>query len=261
MSAPSISVLCSVRNGQRFLPGSIESISNQSFRDFEFIIIDDGSTDGTPDILVDCAAKDDRIAVRRQENTGLTAALNAGLKLARGGYVARQDDDDLSMPGRLAAQKGYLDAHPRCAVVGSRYLSIDEDGNTVGRSDVPLGSAAIKRALVTHNVIAHSAAMFRRDLVCDLGGYDERFTSSQDYALWCALALRHDLANLKPYLLSRRLHAGQIGKAATAGQLQNRDIIRGEYRDAILEGPDTPVARGLRWLARFHRAVDRVLAR
>jgi glycosyltransferase involved in cell wall biosynthesis len=258
VSAPPVSVLCAVHNGQRFLKGSIESILGQSFRDFELIVIDDGSTDGTAEILGDCAARDDRLVVRRQENTGLTAALNAGLELARGVYVARQDDDDLSMPERLAAQKSYLDGHPRCAVVGSRYVSIDEDGNVIGRSDVPLESKAIRRALVTHNVIAHSAAMFRTELVREIGGYDERFRSSQDYALWCALALRFDLANLKPCLLSRRLHPGQIGKAATASQLENRDIIRGEYRDAILQGRCTSASAGLKWLARLHRAVDRL---
>jgi hypothetical protein len=103
--------------------------------------------------------------------------------------------------------------------------------------------------------------MFRADLVREAGGYDERFTSSQDYALWCALALRYDLANLRPYLLKRRLHAGQIGKAATARQLENRDIIRREYRDAVLSGRCASAGLGLRSLARLHRAFDRGRAR
>ena len=257
MNPPIVSVICAVHNGERFLRQSVDSILGQSFSDFEFLLINDGSTDDTASILDAIAGQDARVRVVHQEKIGLTKSLNRGLELARGRFIARQDDDDLSWPTRLAQQVAYLDAHSNCIAVGARYVTIDGSDKVRGRSRVPLMSSKIKRALVTHNVIAHSVAMFRREEVLNAGGYDESCRTAQDYELWCRLAVEHDLANLKPYLLSRRKHAGRIGETRLAQQLASRNRTRRQYREAILsdqmKGDDT--AR-LKLLVRLHNGID-----
>ncbi len=129
---PRVSVLMSVYNGERFLRDSVESILGQTFTDFEFLILDDGSTDSTCEILEEYANKDARIVlVRNDRNLGLTRSLNKGLRLVRGEYLARQDADDISLPKRLEMQVKFLDAHPEVGVVGSALEIIDENGNTI----------------------------------------------------------------------------------------------------------------------------------
>src|SRR5687768_10604451 len=126
---PSISVLMSVYNGARYLSQSIESILAQTFSDFEFIIIDDCSSDSTPQILNEYARQDSRIRIiRNSENKGLTASLNIGLTQAQGRYIARQDADDISLPQRFEKQIHYLEAHPETIVVSSNIGIIDNTG-------------------------------------------------------------------------------------------------------------------------------------
>lgn len=251
MPTPRVSVICSVCNGEAYLEESLQSILHQTFGDFELLVVDDGSTDGTPALLEQTAARDPRVRVFRQETQGLTRTLNILLEKARGEYVARQDDDDVSWPERLARQVGFLDGHPRCAAVGSRYVSIDEKGRRIARSRVPVSDAAIKRALLTHNVIAHSSALYRRKAVLAEGGYDTVYRTAQDYDLWCRLALKHELANLTTPLLSRRRHPGRIGVRHKAEQFRNRDRIREAFRRRLLE-QKPPKTRALRLLARLH---------
>ena len=231
---PRVSVLCSVRDGARFLPAALESVRAQTFGDFELILIDDGSTDETPE-LVDRAARDDpRVVAIHQANLGLTRALNVGLGRARGEIVARQDADDVSLPHRLADQVAFLDRHPGHLVVGCRYLRVDERGAVLGRSRVPCTDLGIKIRLLRANAIAHSTATFRRREVLEAGGYDEGLTVAQDYDLWCRLALRGRLANLPEVGLRRREHAAAIGSTHAEAQVEARDAIRVRYCDAVL---------------------------
>jgi len=237
MAIPTVSVICSVFNGERYLRESIESVLGQSFGDFEMLITDDGSTDGSADLIDQLAGEDSRIIVHHQPNQGLTRTLNDSLRRARGRYFARQDCDDVSLPGRFAAQVAWLDGHPDCAAVGTRYRRIDAEGALIGFSRVPISDRAIRFALLTHNVIAHSSVMARCDAVRSIGGYDERLRTAQDYDLWCRLALEWRLANLREPGLSRRVHGDSIGASMTQSQIANRNLIRTSYHEKLLALP------------------------
>jgi len=256
MTSPAVSVICSVHDGEPHLEASIRSILDQTFEDFELVAIDDGSTDATPVILEELRSEDPRIVVVQQENVGLTRSLNRGLGIARGELVARQDDDDVSLPDRLSMQVAFLGRNPRCVAVGTRYLSIDGADRIIGRGKVPLGSRSIRHSLLTHNVLAHSSVMFRRRAVLDAGGYDERYATAQDYELWCRLALDHDLGNLADVLLHRRWHEGMLGVSESAQQLHDRGRIRRRYRQAILDGKGSRNGWTLRMAARLCRLRD-----
>jgi len=194
----------SVYNGEAYVAASIESILRQSFRDFEFLIIDDASTDRTSEILG--SFRDPRIRIlRNSTNAGLTVNLNRGLKEAAGDLVARQDADDLSHPERLAWQWNFLQAYPSVAAVGGQAQLIDGAGRSQGKKDFPLGYRSIWWAHLFDNALAHSAVTFRKAAVLEAGGYDESYRASQDYELWSRLGERHMLANLPERLVTLRI--------------------------------------------------------
>ena len=236
---PSVSVVCSVRDGARFLEPALRSVLTQSYRDFELIVIDDGSTDDTSEILERIAAEDPRVRTVHQPHAGLTRSLNTGLGLARGALVARQDADDISLPHRFADQVRFLQARPEHLVVGTRYETIDETGKVKRRHRPPLLDFRIRLQLLTANALAHSSVMFRREVILELGGYDESFTTAQDYELWCRVAMRGRLANLRRIGLQRRRHTESISSMHAEAQRAARDLIRDRYRRALrsFEGP------------------------
>lgn len=199
----------SVHNGEPFIGAAVESILRQTWQDWEFVIIDDASTDGTPSRLA--SFRDPRIRIlRNAENIGLTASLNRGLDLAHGELVARQDADDLSHSERLARQVAFLHANPSVAAVGSQAWLTDARGHSLGRKDFPLGHRGIWFAHLFDNALAHSAVTFRRAAVLAAGGYDETFRASQDYELWSRLGERHGLANLRERLVTLRVLESSI---------------------------------------------------
>lgn len=199
-----ITVLMSVHNGLPFVADAVRSVLGQTAGDFEFLILDDASTDGTRDFLR--TLDDPRVRViELAENVGLTAALNRGLREARGEFVARQDADDASHPRRLEMQTAFLRTNPPCAVVGSQARLVDGAGRSQGVKHFPLGHRGICFAHLFDNALAHSAAMFRRAAVQAAGSYDESWTASQDYELWSRLSERHALANLPERLVTLRV--------------------------------------------------------
>ena len=204
--SPVVTVLMSVRNGLPYLPEAVASVLAQSFADFEFIILDDASTDGTADYLR--SVGDPRLRViSLAENIGLTAALNRGLGEARGEFVARHDADDLSHPRRLQEQVAFLRANPACAVVGSQARLVDARGRSLGKKNFPLSHRSICFAHLFDNAFAHSAVTFRR---ASVGSYDEAWTASQDYELWSRVSERYALANLPQWLVTLRVLDGSI---------------------------------------------------
>jgi len=201
---PAITVLMSVHNGMPFVKEAVESVLAQTLGDFEFLILDDASTDGTRDYLT--SLSDERIRViTLDQNIGLTPALNRGLKEARGIYIARQDADDLSHPDRFRLCAMYLQLNPVCAAVGSQVWLIDRQGRSLGKKQFPLAPNSIRFAHLFDNALAHSAVMFRKAAVLEAGGYDESFPASQDYDLWSRLSARHALANLPQYCATLRI--------------------------------------------------------
>jgi glycosyltransferase involved in cell wall biosynthesis len=209
---PRLSVILPVYNGQDYLAQAIDSVLSQSFRDLELIIIDDGSTDGSGAIIE--SADDPRIWSFRQSNRGLAATLNRAIALARGEYIARQDQDDISLPSRLAKQIGFLDANPDVGMLGtSAEIWV---GNV--RSDRhlrhPADNAALKFGLLFDNHFVHSSVMIRRDVLEAVGGYSEDPARQppEDYELWSRVMKRYRLANLPDVLLAYREVAGSMSR-------------------------------------------------
>ena len=195
---PKVSVIMSVYNGEKYLHEAVESILNQTFKDFEFIIINDGSTDRTGDMLESYA--DERMVIINQDKIGLTKALNRGLSLARGEYIARMDADDVSLPERLGQQVAFLDKNTDVALVGCNFYEIDDSGNIIAKKEVTLENEEIKWRLLFHNCFGHSTTVFRKECFSAVGGYDESIVYSQDYDLWLRISQHYNVGNLGEFL-------------------------------------------------------------
>jgi glycosyltransferase involved in cell wall biosynthesis len=195
-NVPTVSVVLSVRNGGSDLPQAIETILKQSFTDLELIAINNGSTDGTTDFLDQIT--DPRVRVYHQEDKGLAAALNRGISLARGRYVARQDHDDWALPTRIAQQVAFLDAKPDHALVGTRAEIWVGDQPTGRFHDHPTEDADLRFALLFNNYFVHSSVMMRKTALDQVGVYttDRSRQPPEDYELWSRIARRFRVANL-----------------------------------------------------------------
>jgi glycosyl transferase family 2 len=196
VTAPLVSVVLSVRNGAADLTKAVDTILTQTFSDFELIAIDNGSTDGTAAVLD--GLSDSRVRVVHQDDRGLPAALNRGIALARGRYVARQDHDDWAKPTRLQTQVSFMEQHPDCALVGTRAEIWVGDEPSERVHDHPTDDAALRFELLFDNPFVHSSVMIRRSALEAVGGYatDPGRQPPEDYELWSRLARRHRVANL-----------------------------------------------------------------
>jgi glycosyltransferase involved in cell wall biosynthesis len=183
---PKISVIMSAYNADRYLSEAIESILGQTYPDFEFIIIDDGSSDATQSIVLDYAERDDRIIpIINEENIGLTRSLKKGLSIAEGEFIARMDADDISLPDRFEKQVVFFQSHPEIGLLGGVYEVIDENGEDCGKSGIlPQDDISIRWRLLYQNAFVHSTIMVRKTCVEQVGGYNKEFRYSQDYDLW-----------------------------------------------------------------------------
>ena len=205
MKAPKVTVLMPVYNGEKYLREAIESILNQTFKDFEFLIINDGSTDSSRDIVL--SYNDSRIRlIDNEKNIGLTKSLNRGLELARGEYIARMDADDVSLPERLEKQVSYLEIHPKVGVLGTWMKCIDEYGKPTSTQHPPTQPYLIKWSLLFGCSIAHSSVMMRRAVLERVGGYNPEIVVAQDYGLWVRVSFETQIqiANLPEELLLLR---------------------------------------------------------
>lgn len=201
-----------VYNGQPYLKTAIDSILGQTFSDFEFVIIDDASTDYTPDIIELSAAQDERIICSRNEqNIGLTRSLNKGLALARGDYIARMDADDISLPERLALQVKALDGTPEMVLVSGQLEIIDASGQVVHRPRRSTNSFLVAWYLLFYNYLGgHSQVLFRRDAAIRLGGYAECRPFSQDYEFWLRMMSHGEVSIIPEVVLQWRKHSENI---------------------------------------------------
>lgn len=237
MSGPRISVVMSVCNGLAYLPEALRSVLDQSFRDFEFLITDDGSTDGSSACLEAFARQDARIRVLRQENAGLTVSLNRMIALARGEFIARMDADDVSLPSRFARQLSYLERRPRCAVVGTGYAIMDEGGYPVGGTQPLDRSDRLRAWLVSAsgNPLCHGSTMIRQ---AALEGLDPvyRWRYSQDFDLWLRLLERWEVGVVEEVLYRYREHATSVGakKDLVPLRLAQRRVLADLRRRGLL---------------------------
>lgn len=205
---PLISVLMPVFNVRRYITTAIESVLTQSCRDFEVILIDDGSSDGTGDLLERYAAADKRVRLIRRENKGLTPTLNEALRLARAPFLARMDGDDISYPGRFEKQVRFLQDHPDHVLVGCRCLLIDPAGRPIClKRSTEASHAQIESLLLRMDwPLVHPAVMMRTNAVRQVGGYDERWQCNEDHDLFLRMAEVGKLANLTEVLFEYRQH-------------------------------------------------------
>lgn len=208
MSAPTVSVLMSVRNGMPWVREAVGSVLSQTVGDLELIVIDDGSTDGTSDLLA--SIHDPRLRVERRPAAGLAQTLNHALEQARAPLVARLDADDLALPERLARQRAFLDAHGEIGLLGTGAREVEPSGREVRVVRPPADDAEIRRVLIRHNPFVHSSVMMRRRLVEQVGGYEPTFAVAQDYDLWLRMSRITRMANLAEPLVVRRLVAGRV---------------------------------------------------
>lgn len=205
-TTPKVTVMMMTYNTQAYLNEAIESILNQTYKNFELIIYDDGSTDKTPDIIH--SYKDSRIRyIRSEENHGVAYARSHALLLTRGEYVAVQDADDSSYPHRLEKQVDYLDRHRDIVLLGSSYEIINSQGHLVNTIYVPTDLISIRWHLLFGGCFANSSVMFRLDKILEIGGYDEKVLAGADYDLLIRIGAKYKLKQLKEVLVKHRDHS------------------------------------------------------
>jgi glycosyltransferase involved in cell wall biosynthesis len=226
--APAVSVLLSVRNGGSDLPRALDTILNQTFADFELIAINNGSVDGTAAYLDGIA--DPRVRVFHQEDAGLAGALNRGISLARGRYVARQDHDDLADPTRIAKQVAFLDAHPEHSLVGTRAEIWIGDTPTGRFHDHPTANEILQFDLLFNNPFVHSSVMIRKSALDRVGSYttDPARQPPEDYELWSRIARHYRLANLPERLTVYREVPSSMSRAGARPFLEKLVTISAE---------------------------------
>jgi glycosyltransferase involved in cell wall biosynthesis len=217
---PLVSVLMPVYNAERYVGEAVKSVLAQTFVDFEFLIVDDGSTDGSLAILRGFEAADPRIRLVSRPNTGYVVALNEMLGRARGEFLARMDADDVALPDRFALQAAYLDQHPRVGCVGCAYELIDGKGRMLAREIELTRNEEIQQAqLQGFATICHPCAMMRREAVLAHGGYDPAMEPAEDLDLWLRMGESWQMANLEQVLMKYRVHGSSVSQVNQAKQL------------------------------------------
>lgn len=233
---PPVSIVISIYNGEKFLREAIESILSQTFTDFEVIVIDDGSVDSTPHLLALYEQRDPRILIHRfGGNRGLSAALNFGIRCARGKYIARMDADDISLPYRLEEQVKFMDEHPEIDVLGTAYTLIDESGHHLQTTVFPGNSDILRWSLLFFNPIAHPSTMMRTSTIRKVGGYNTELTSAQDYELWTRVTLAGRLSNLQKVHMLLRLHGERITYKHREQQIAFTNEAKRKYTQVVLD--------------------------
>jgi glycosyltransferase involved in cell wall biosynthesis len=211
MAEPLVSILLPVFNAERYLRDALGSMQAQSFDDWEMICIDDGSRDGSPQILDALAEREPRARIIHQPNQGLVRTLNTGIGLARGSLICRMDADDIALPDRLTRQVAFLRDHPEHIAVGGAILKIDADSDPLGVERLPTEHADIEHALLHRQTgLFHPTTLIRTSALSAVGGYREEYEWVEDHDLWLRLAQRGRLGNLNELVLCYRLHAGSV---------------------------------------------------
>lgn len=237
-----VSVILPVYNTERHLDATLRSVLAQTFRDFELIIIDDGSRDASHSIASEFAGQDGRIRLIRRPNRGLVATLNEGLSLARGQYIARMDADDRALPQRFERQVERLEQDPELVAIGSQVIAIDQDDRVLGLEVLPLAHDEIEDwHLSGSSAICHPAVMLRAAAVRGVGGYRD-LSPVEDYDLWLRLGEVGRLANLEePLLIYRRSQTGMVATNAHRRMPALERALRDAWQRRGLPGePEMP---------------------
>lgn len=222
IDTPLVSVVMSVYNSEKYLQESANSILNQTYTNFEFVVINDGSNDSCLDILLEYQKDNNQVLIIDQENIGLTKSLNRGIRLARGKYIARQDADDRSLPERLEKQIQFLEANTDYFLIGADYEIIDEHSNIIGKPEipVPINNHEIKAAINKYPTFVHSLVMFRNDVSRIGYFYNPNYKYSQDYELWIRILKHYNAYNLPEVLGLSRTWSEMISEKKMKTQRQ-----------------------------------------
>ena len=240
-ATPALSVAMSVYNGERFLEAAVDSVLAQTFTDFEFLILDDGSRDATPHILKAYATRDARVRPIIRENRGLVASLNQLLAEARAPLVARMDADDICLPQRFERQIAFLAGNPDHGVIGSQTYDIDEEANPwpLPSPDSPESHEAFLAAIEADApLICHPAVMYRRDVVLAAGGYHAAFRHCEDLDLWLRLSSRTLICSLPDKLLRYRRSPNQVSSRHATEQQIGAAVAKLAWRERHAGRPD-----------------------
>lgn len=241
--SPKITVIMPVYNCELYIREAVDSILNQTFTDFEFLIIDDASTDKT--VAVIKTYDDSRIQlIQKPENSGYSNSLNFGLKIAKGEYIARMDGDDISLPERFAKQVTFLDANVEVVMCGSWFNMIDSDAV----KKLPEDHDAIKLTLLRRNCIAHPSVMMRKKILDKFNiSYNVTREPAEDYDLWVRLLLFGKLHNLQEALLDYRIYVGQVSDKRVEDRQKNIIKIKFELLNFL----------GVVWNADEHEILEK----
>jgi len=238
---PRVSVLLPVFNAADYVSASIRSVLNQTFRDWELIVIDDGSTDDSAEVIRHAIGSDCRVRFISRANVGFARTLNEMLEIASGELIARLDADDEALPERIAMQVRFMDTHPDCVVVGGGVIHIDADGDPLSIELYPERHDEIEQRMLSGGGgIIHPSVMARAEPMRRCGGYARDCPVVEDQDLWLRLALHGRLANLPQPLIRYRVHAGNMSftGAEPAGR-RLAEVLRRAHRDRNLEPPIT----------------------
>lgn len=208
---PIVSIVMSVYNSQKYLQKSISSILKQTFKDFEFVIINDASTDGSATILTNYSTKDERVKIiTNKERLGLTKSLNIAIVNSKGKYIARMDADDIALPERLIKQVSYLENNYEVGLLGTSFFEIDEHDKILGEVYLPQTDQEIRKKIFRFNTFFHSSVIIPRVVFEKVGLYNEEFRYAQDYELWFRILRQYKVANLSELLMMRRKHGDTL---------------------------------------------------
>ena len=232
-SRPAVSVVMSTYNAESFLRQAVSSILDQTFADFEFIIIDDGSTDNSVKIIK--SYNDPRIRLIHQTNHGLVYSLNKAIRLARADFIARIDGDDISMPSRLERELAVITSSASLGLVGSFFTYIDESGNTSETSVSPTKHTDIMRSFYVQNPVGHGTVMFRKSAFLEAGGYRDDYGPTEDFELWRRIGQKWQLAQIPESLYLYRVSEQSISNQRK--QMQHKftaKIINEQWRKTFI---------------------------
>jgi len=223
---PQISVILPVHNAGSFLSSAIDSVLKQTFRDFELLLIDDGSSDASRDIIA--RYKDSRITALYRDHAGLVTALNEGIRRAQGTYLARMDADDISLPQRFEKQLAFLRSTGTC-ICGTQAVSINEQGKEMGFYDVPLSYTAIRKYAFLHNPFIHPTVMAKKEVIQAVGGYRAKFKHTEDYDLWTRIIPQYRVGNMEERLLKYRIAQNSVTRSHQLAMRTQASLIRLQY--------------------------------
>jgi len=265
--SPRVSVLMPVFNGGRYLAQAIESVQAQSFDDFELIIVDDGSTDGSAEKIADFAARDRRIRAYWKDNSGISQTLNRGIAEARGDWIARLDADDVMLPHRLERQMAFISTDAEIVAAGSNYDIIDERGTRCATvRPLPRSLDELRRFLDAREplIFTHPTMIFRREIASELGGYRPEYEPCEDTELFARMIAMRGVILIQPEVLTLyRVHAGAISERQTMQMFLKRHFVyhnfyrerdghpADSYEEFLASRARLPIARRLRFAREY----------